>query len=60
MAESAVSGSGRNRHAATRSMRSLPLGYSEKEAKAALARLDPGCAIPEAIRQALKLLSKVA
>ena len=38
----------------------ITLGYSDKEAKAALARLDPGLAVPEAIRQALKLLSKVA
>ncbi len=38
----------------------ITLGYSEKEAKVALARLDPGLAIPETIRQALKLLSKVA
>jgi holliday junction DNA helicase RuvA len=36
------------------------LGYSVKEAKAALARLDPGLAASDAIRQALKLLSKVA
>jgi holliday junction DNA helicase RuvA len=38
----------------------ITLGYSEKEAKGALAKLDPGLAVPEAIRQALKLLSKVA
>lgn len=38
----------------------IALGYSEKEAKVALAKLDPGLAVPEAIRQALKLLSKVA
>jgi len=38
----------------------ITLGYSEKEAKVALAKLDPGLAVPEAIRQALKLLSKVA
>ena len=38
----------------------LALGYSVKEARAALARLDPALAAPDAIRQALKLLSKVA
>ncbi len=38
----------------------ITLGYSEKEAKVALARVDPALSIPEAIRQALKLLSKVA
>jgi holliday junction DNA helicase RuvA len=38
----------------------ITLGYSEKEAKVALAKLDPALAVPEAIRQALKLLSKVA
>jgi Holliday junction DNA helicase RuvA len=38
----------------------ITLGYSEKEAKVALAKLDPGLGVPEAIRQALKLLSKVA
>jgi holliday junction DNA helicase RuvA len=32
----------------------LALGYSVKEAKAALARLDPGLPAPDAIRQALK------
>jgi holliday junction DNA helicase RuvA len=37
----------------------ITLGYSVKEAKAALARLDPGLPAPDAIRQALKLLSKV-
>jgi holliday junction DNA helicase RuvA len=37
----------------------ITLGYSVKEAKTALARLDPGLAAPDAIRQALKLLSKV-
>ncbi len=37
----------------------ITLGYSVKEAKAALARLDPGLTAPDAIRQALKLLSKV-
>jgi len=37
----------------------LALGYSAKEAKAALARLEPNLAAPDAIRQALKLLSKV-
>ena len=38
----------------------VALGYSVKEARAALARLDPALAAPDAIRQALKLLSKVA
>ncbi len=38
----------------------VALGYSVKEAKGALARLDPALAAPDAIRQALKLLSKVA
>jgi Holliday junction DNA helicase RuvA len=38
----------------------VTLGYSAKEAKAALARLDPSLAAPDAIRQALKLLSKVS
>jgi len=37
----------------------IALGYSEKEASGALARIDTGLPIPDAIRQALKLLSKV-
>ena len=37
----------------------LALGYSDKEARAALAKLDPGLVVQEAIRQALRLLSKV-
>jgi Holliday junction DNA helicase RuvA len=37
----------------------LALGYSEKEAAAALAKLAPDLNTAEAIRQALKLLSKV-
>jgi holliday junction DNA helicase RuvA len=37
----------------------LALGYSEKEANGALTRLEPGLAVPEVIRHALKLLSKV-
>jgi Holliday junction DNA helicase RuvA len=37
----------------------LSLGYSEKEASSVVARLAPELGIPEAIRQALKLLSKV-
>lgn len=37
----------------------LALGYSEKEARAALAKLEPGLAVQDAIRQALRLLSKV-
>ena len=38
----------------------IALGYSDKEANAALGRLDAALPVPEAIRQALKLLSKVA
>lgn len=34
------------------------LGYSDKEATAALAKVSPDAAVPEAIRQALKLLSR--
>ncbi|MGQ0578606.1 MAG: Holliday junction branch migration protein RuvA [Betaproteobacteria bacterium] len=34
------------------------LGYNDKEANAALARISPEATVPEAIRQALKLLSK--
>src|SRR5690348_16789245 len=37
----------------------IALGYSDKEAKAALSRLEGALPVPEAIRQALKLLSKV-
>jgi Holliday junction DNA helicase RuvA len=37
----------------------LALGYSDKEAAAALAKLAPDLTTAEAIRQALKLLSKV-
>lgn len=37
----------------------LALGYNDKEARAALGRLEPGLAVPDAIRQALRLLSKV-
>jgi len=37
----------------------VALGYSDKEAKAALARLDAALPVPDAIRQAVKLLSKV-
>jgi holliday junction DNA helicase RuvA len=37
----------------------VALGYSEKEASAALAKLPAEAAVPDAIRQALKLLSKV-
>jgi Holliday junction DNA helicase RuvA len=36
------------------------LGYSDKEASAALARVSSEAAVPEAIRQALKLLSKTS
>jgi len=38
----------------------IALGYSEKEANGALAKIDAGLSIPETIRQALKLLSRVA
>jgi len=38
----------------------LALGYSEKEAGAALAKLGPELTASEAIRQALRLLSKVS
>jgi Holliday junction DNA helicase RuvA len=38
----------------------IALGYSDKEAKSALARVDAELTVPEAIRQALKLLSKVS
>jgi len=34
------------------------LGYSDKEASAALSKVSPEAAVPEAIRQALKLLSR--
>jgi Holliday junction DNA helicase RuvA len=37
----------------------ISLGYSEKEANSAVARLAPELGVPEAIRQALKQLSKV-
>jgi holliday junction DNA helicase RuvA len=37
----------------------LALGYSDKEARAALAKLDVGLPVQDAIRQALRLLSKV-
>jgi holliday junction DNA helicase RuvA len=37
----------------------ISLGYSEKEANAAVAKLAPDLGVPEAIRQALKLLSKI-
>ena len=38
----------------------IALGYSDKEAKNALGRVDGALSVPEAIRQALKLLSKVS
>lgn len=38
----------------------IALGYSDKEAKAALAKIDAALPVQEAIRQALKLLSKVS
>ena len=37
----------------------VALGYADKEARAALGRLEPGLSVPDAIRQALRLLSKV-
>ncbi|MBX9963660.1 MAG: Holliday junction branch migration protein RuvA [Burkholderiales bacterium] len=37
----------------------LALGYSDKEARAALAKLEGGLPVQDAIRQALRLLSKV-
>jgi Holliday junction DNA helicase RuvA len=37
----------------------LALGYSEKEAAAALAKLPADLGVPESIRQALRTLSKV-
>jgi Holliday junction DNA helicase RuvA len=37
----------------------VALGYSDKEARAALAKLEPGIALQDAIRQALRLLSRV-
>lgn len=37
----------------------LALGYSDKEARAALSKLEPGLAVQDAIRQSLRLLSKV-
>ena len=59
IAESSAAGSGQS--AAEDALNALlALGYSVKEARAALARLDPALAAPDAIRQALKLLSKVA
>jgi len=36
----------------------LALGYSDKEARAALAKLEPGLVVQDAIRQALRLLSR--
>lgn len=37
----------------------LALGYADREARAALAKVDPGAPLQDAIRQALRLLSKV-
>ncbi|MBI4754038.1 MAG: Holliday junction branch migration protein RuvA [Betaproteobacteria bacterium] len=37
----------------------LALGYSEREAQAAMKQLPPGVAVSDGIRQALRLLSKV-
>ncbi len=37
----------------------LSLGYNDREARAALAKLEPGMSVQDAIRQALRLLSKV-
>ncbi|HTO42854.1 MAG TPA: Holliday junction branch migration protein RuvA [Burkholderiales bacterium] len=59
IAESSAAGAGQS--AAEDALNALvALGYSVKEARAALGRLDPALAAPDAIRQALKLLSKVA
>jgi Holliday junction DNA helicase RuvA len=59
IAESSAAGAGQS--AAEDALNALvALGYSVKEARAALTRLDPALAAPDAIRQALKLLSKVA
>ncbi|HXX12756.1 MAG TPA: Holliday junction branch migration protein RuvA [Burkholderiales bacterium] len=59
IAESSAAGAGQS--AAEDALNALvALGYSVKEARVALARLDPALAAPDAIRQALKLLSKVA
>jgi Holliday junction DNA helicase RuvA len=59
IAESSAAGAGQS--AVEDALNALvALGYSVKEARAALARLDPALAAPDAIRQALKLLSKVA
>ena len=59
IAESSANGAGQS--AVEDALNALvALGYSVKEARAALARLDPALAAPDAIRQALKLLSKVA
>ena len=37
----------------------LALGYSEREASAAVAKLEPGAGVDDGIRQALKILAKV-
>ena len=37
----------------------VALGYHEREARTALARLEPGLAVPDAIRQALRILARV-
>ena len=59
IAESSAAGAGQS--AVEDALNALvALGYSVKEARVALARLDPALAAPDAIRQALKLLSKVA
>ena len=58
MAESAASGTAASaRGDALNGL--VSLGYSDKEATGALSKLDPGLPASEAIRQALKLLSKV-
>ncbi len=36
----------------------LSLGYNDREARAALAKLEPGLAVQDAIRQALRVLSR--
>ncbi|MGH8679576.1 MAG: Holliday junction branch migration protein RuvA [Burkholderiales bacterium] len=51
-----VDGAGAQRSDAMHAL--LALGYSQKEASAALAKVAGNTALPESIRQALKLLSK--
>ena len=37
----------------------LSLGYNDREARAAMAKLEPGMSVQDAIRQALRVLSKI-